>query len=452
MPSLSRRALIRAASFAVFGVMALAGCCVMGWRQASLYRGRIENEYQRALAGLTEAAVSIDTALQKGLYANSPVMISALACDISRKAAGAQKELYSLPFSSYEMENTAKFLSQLGDWAYAANREAASGQPMPDGRREQLRNLSGAARGLSARLSALTAILAEERVNIGRLLVGARGTDIYRAAGIGDSVTGIESTFSELPPLVYDGALSDHIEGREALFLKDQPEIDAEAAILKAAGYLDIKPALLQPAGESEGPIPAYGFLARIDGGEVTINISKRGGHAVSILNSREPGEPRLTFEQAIQKAKGSLETLGFEGMRESRYTRSGNTLLIMFHHRQNDTVYYTDMIRVGVALDNGRLQILESTGYLMNHAARGGHEGAYIPVGEAKERLSPELFVADAELCVVSTDGLNELLCYGFTCIDPEGRTFLIYVNALTGVEERILILIEDENGSAAV
>ena len=454
MTPLSRRTLIRVISFAVFGVMALSGFCYAGWRQAGLYRGRIEREYRRALAGLASGVASIDESLQKSLYSNSPSMLAVLAGDVSRKAASAQKELNSLPFSSSEMGNTVKFLSQLGDWAYATGRVAASGQPMPAEWREQLGNLSEAARRLSSDLSALTAILSEEQVNVGRLLSGTDGAEAYLnaspyfAAGIG----GIERAFSQMPPLVYDGALSDHIGGREALFLKGQPEIGADAAAQKAADYLGVKAALLQPSGESGGGIPSYCFLARIDGGEVTINISKQGGHAVSVLNSREPGDPRLTFEEAIQKAREHLSSFGFEGMRESRYTRSGGTLLVTFHHRHNDITYYTDAVTVGVALDAGRLQILESSDYLMSHAARSGLFDARVTLEAAKAALSPGLFVTNAELCVISTDGLNESLCYGFTCLDPEGRTFLIYVNAQTGFEERILILIEDENGSLTV
>ena len=36
----------------------------------------------------------------------------------------------------------------------------------------------------------------------------------------------------------------------------------------------------------------------------------------------------------------------------------------------------------------------------------------------------------------------MNEIFCYEVSCIGKEGRNILVYINAETGEEERILLL----------
>ena len=45
--------------------------------------------------------------------------------------------------------------------------------------------------------------------------------------------------------------------------------------------------------------------------------------------------------------------------------------------------------------------------------------------------------------------DGKYEILCHEFKCEAEDGRHYIIYVNAVTGEQEKILILLEDENGA---
>ena len=47
------------------------------------------------------------------------------------------------------------------------------------------------------------------------------------------------------------------------------------------------------------------------------------------------------------------------------------------------------------------------------------------------------------------TTEGGREAYCYEFKCKSEDGKNVLVYFNAITGKEEQILILIEDENGT---
>ncbi|GHU96086.1 germination protein YpeB [Clostridia bacterium] len=434
----SRRALIRAAAFAAFGVLTLGGFCFQGWRQAENYRAQIEYEYQKSFAGLSDGVYNAELTLRKSMYASGTSMTASLAAEISRQAASARNDLGSLPFSYVELEHTARFLSQLDEWANALARQSAAGNPLSAEQRAEARVLRGTAARVYAELTALPPSLKAEGTSQSALMFG-------------DNIKSLESEFSGLPTLIYDGPFSDHIEKRIPLFLENEPELDRQAAAVSAAAYLDVAPELLQPMGESAGSLPAYQFLARLDGAEYSVCVSKKGGYAVDILSSRAVGEPKITFDDAAQKAAEYLEKRGFLNMRRRYYTRVGNTLIVNFAAVQDNVVCYPDLIKVGVALDNGRIEHWEATGYLMNHTERDFGDITFDLEG-AKRGISPGLFVVSAEPCVIPTAGLNEVCCVGLNCLDGEGASSLIYVNAQTGAEERILILLEDENGILTV
>jgi hypothetical protein len=94
----------------------------------------------------------------------------------------------------------------------------------------------------------------------------------------------------------------------------------------------------------------------------------------------------------------------------------------------------------------------MDASGYLNNN--RPGRDlNATLSANEAAESLSPELTINRlAGLCVIPSLGQNEILCYEFECTGGKGDTFLVYVNAKTGVIENIFLLVMDENGTLTV
>ena len=55
-------------------------------------------------------------------------------------------------------------------------------------------------------------------------------------------------------------------------------------------------------------------------------------------------------------------------------------------------------------------------------------------------------------DLAIVPSDGLSESLCYEFSCRGEEDDQVLVYVNVENGMEEQILIIIDDETGVLAI
>ena len=79
---------------------------------------------------------------------------------------------------------------------------------------------------------------------------------------------------------------------------------------------------------------------------------------------------------------------------------------------------------------------------------------GADIDSGKERDlpALSPELDILSHRLALIPTGGEYEVLTHEFKCQSADGRHVLVYINAQTGQEEKILILLEDESGTLVI
>ena len=96
----------------------LSGFIYVNYQNAETYKRTINNNYQHAFAELVTCVGEVDSSLQKSLYATSPSMVSSVCTEVFGKAMSAQMAMGELPFSSYELEHTAGFITKLGDYAY----------------------------------------------------------------------------------------------------------------------------------------------------------------------------------------------------------------------------------------------------------------------------------------------------------------------------------------------
>ena len=106
-----------------------------------------------------------------------------------------------------------------------------------------------------------------------------------------------------------------------------------------------------------------------------------------------------------------------------------------LLYHRQSDlhvsprilmgeVLYYPDLIKISVALDNGEILKYEATGYVMNHHSRDAFP-ASLSIDEAERKVSPHLEVQTHKTAVVPTPAGEEVCCYEFLCRAlPENRS----------------------------
>lgn len=449
-----KKAVVLTVSYLSAAVIVLGILAGTNYQRAETYKRYVTANYQHAFSELVTAVSEMDTALQKSLYATSPAMVSAVCTEVFGKAMTAQMSLGVLPFSTQELEQTAGFISRVGDYAYALSKSAMSGAGYTDEELENLRSLSDTANLLSSNMKSLQTDLMDGVLTMDELEQAQNRLDNAEESmpqTLGGSMRLIEQEFPEIPSLVYDGPFSEHITKQEPVALKGLAEVDEDQAREAAAKFSGINKGKLYLSGQCEGDLPCYHFDADVGGGTVCVTVTKQGGKVISMMSSRQPAEGKLSSDNALKTAFRFLESRGYTDMVETYRIRQNNIVTINFAYKQGDVLCYSDLVKVAVAEDTGAVCGFESQGYLMTHCAR---DLALPAVNEeqAREKVPAGLEVLSSQLALVPSDGKYEKLCYEFKCTDENDRHCLIYVGAESGEQEKILILIEDESGALTI
>ena len=450
-----RRVRVLAASFTAAAFAVSVGFGVQGYARAEDYRRQLDNGYRQAFTELTTAAGELDAALEKVTYATTPDLFAVLCAQAYAKALAAQSALGELPYGNVELEQTAAFFAKAGDYATAMARGAGAEGVCTDENRETLRGLAAAAGELSATLQAL-----QLQLDGGALHpedVAAVEARLAAAAEDGGQITGgsafqtVEADFPQVPTLIYNGPFSEHLSGRTPQMLEGLPQVTEEEARRAAAAFAGLRAEVFTRTSDGAGNLPAWGFSALVDGGELYVEITKQGGQVLQMLSSRPVGEAALSRKEGVEQAAAFLEEHGYRDMAPSYFLEGDGILTVHFAPVLDGVYCYPDLVKVGVALDNGDVVSFEAHGYLMNHGAREPAAPA-VSADEAAERVDSSLTILSRQLALIPTGGEYEVLCHEFKCQNADGGHVLVYVNAATGQQERILLLLEDENGTLVI
>lgn len=452
---ISRKAKILVTAYTAGAFLVVVGFALRGHIRAAHYENTLNNVYQHAFAELTDAVYEMDATLQKLSYATSPRLVSTLCTEVFGRAMTAQMALGELPNGNIELEHTAAFLARVGDYAAALSRDAARNDGCTPEERQSIRSLAAASASLSQMLEDLQAEIYRGAITIHDLNRAERAlsaaTEPAEGITAGSSYQNIESEFPEVPSLVYDGPFSEHLSGRSPKFLARLPAYSQGQALTSAADFLGVKPEILALTNTVDGALPAWGFSGTVEGGEVYLEVSQQGGVVVQMLNSRSAGEAAFSAEEAMLTALEFLAAQGYKDLAATYHTDKNHILTINFAAVQGEVLCYPDLIKVSVALDTCRVVGFEARGYLMNHILRAIPQPAVSPE-QAKTAVGEGLSVLSHQLTLIPSQGQYEILTHEFKCQAEDGRHYLIYVNAQTGEEERILLLLEDETGTLVI
>lgn len=452
---MKRKTAILVISYLSAAVVALGVICRVYSNQAASYKRYTEANYQHAFDELVTSMTELDAALQKSLYVSSSSMAGPICTEVFGKAMTAQMALGVLPFSTQELVQTASFISKVGDYAFVLSRSAAGGKSYSDEERESLKALSETAELLAQNLRQMQMDIADGVLSMDELKASEdrvnQAEDSIIPASLGDTMRLIEQEFPEMPTLIYDGPFSEHVSGIEPKMLEGLQEIDENAARGAAAKFLGIQKGRVYPAGECQGNIPCYCMAAQLESGDVTLSVSRQGGIVFSMLTLRSVPASRISADDALAAARKFIEKRGYASMAESYFMIANNIMTANFAYSDNSVICYSDLIKVSVAMDTGEVIGFEAHGYVTAHYDRQLSEPG-IPAEQVRGSINSELEVISEQLAVIPTEGKYEYLCYEFVCNAPDDKHYILYFDAETGDQRKILILLEDESGSLTI
>lgn len=413
-----------------------------------------ENNYNRAFHEMVGHIDKVNNLLTKVQLAKDDAQMAKLSGDIFRESTAAKANLGQLPVTEIDLNNTSKFLSQVGDYTYVLSQNMINGKEISE---EDYKNLSSMNEYAEKIVSSLSET--ESKINSGEIKISdikSRGkigeTDAQAAqGGILDDMENVEKSFEEYPSLIYDGPFSEHIQNREPALLKNAADISPNEAQNIAENLMGAQSGAVTFIGTRENTqIPAYMFEKETDMGQISVSVTKRGGYLLSFLNNRAVGDEVLDINAAAKKAGEFLQDKGFYSMQQSYFDKSGGVATLNYAYVQDDVTCYSDLVKVKVALDNGEIIGFESDGYVMNHMERGLAKPK-LTMEEARGYVSTRLDVSGTKMALIPKDSMREVLCYEFKGSFAD-KNFLVYINADTGREEEIFILIENEDGVLTV
>ena len=408
-----------------------------------------ENTYNMAFYELVDYVENVETYLAKAQISTTPEQSAETLTNLWREANMAQTYLTRLPIESQELENTQKFLNQVSDYSYSLSRKSIYKEKISG---EELKNLKDLHK-YSLELEKILNQLAED-INSGRIRWGEldrKGTPVFaqQVSTKGqDEFSNLEENFHEYSGLIYDGAFSEHLinEGKKGLVGDEIDEVKATENVKKFIGEEKIKE--VSSLGLSQNAnIPAYNYSIKTnEDNNINIAITKKGGYVLYMNYDREVNSEIMSQEEANEKGKEFLSNKGFPNMKETYYLKQEGIVTINYAYNQDGIIVYPDLIKVKVALDNGEILGIETTGYLNNHIKRDVEKNK-ISIEEAKKNLNKDLDIKSEGLAIIPTEWKSEILCYEFKG-KIEDTEFLVYINVENGREEDILVIKDTPNG----
>ena len=399
---------------------------------ADEYASICVNACSRCSSELKDAVTDMSFSLDKlRVTASDAGRVLALE-DIARSSASAVGLLTRLPRSQVDVMELESFLARAGDYARSLSGGLLAGREPAEKDIEQLEAVLEACRALADTI--------EERILNGEMPIGTEEFDYYEASADADD--------TEYPALDYDGPYAAAV-GERAPKCGGEAEADPALALEFARCIAEEE---MFPAGETGGVMPCLDF-SNADG-TVTVSVTRNGMHPVSFMRltngnaAAAPDESGLSL--LIETAKRFLDRLGFEDMTPVFTRFFDGAAEISFAYQAGDTLVLGDSVRVKLDIASGEAIGLDAREYFFNHCERELSRPA-VSAEEAKKAVSASLEITRERLALLPVTPLTEKLCWEFRG-EGFGGEYLIYVNAQTGAEEKVVRIVTDEFGESRV
>ncbi len=439
----SRRKTVRKISFLTAIIVALGIWAGVSTFNLVMAKKELRRSNERALTQLGTYLDDINLNLQKCMYSQSEDMLSEMSSKLWRSSASAKENLSEITDGNTEISGVYKFLSQVGEYTLSLNERLAQNKDLTKEETENLTALLGYSKKLSEDINYL--ISQEENGlldfdEIKSTLQSEGESSMY----IGDGLNDANQSLNDYPTLIYDGPFSDHMNNKKSVLTEHLEVVSQAQAQEKAADFIDSDVQHIQFHSKTENNLSTYNFY----NGDYTVSVTQKGGIVCYMLTSTYATEIKLSPEDAVKKATQFLESKGYTKIKESYYSTTDGICTINFAYFEDGITYYTDLIKVSVSLDNGRITAFDATGYLMNHTEREIPEKVKFTLEKGKEVLKEDLKVISYKKAYIPTEWETEEYAYEYHCKAKDGNEILVYIDPVTGKEIDILILLYSDGG----
>lgn len=418
-------------ALAMLSALLIAGVWIINGERAK-NSDEMELTYRHALYDLCDSVANIEVNLSKLMITGGERQTAVVLADIRSQAELAENSLAILPLDVKEAEMPAKFFNQIADWSTAYCGAVAGGRAI-DGFKAQAKLLHATAKRMQEGLG--------EVMQSGGRITSRIGEGRLFGVGANFALSDKEHNSFEYPELIYDGAFSD---AKKHCFsaLDKLSEVSVEQAVALAESKLGLTSA--ECLGLTHGKTDVYEIAGVVGGENALASVTKKGGLIIGFNRTKQVKTVELSEEKAIELALDRAAELGYENLAPVWKSAENGVAFINLAPKVNGIVYYADLVKVKIALDDGTLLGVEASGYC--RFRHGGDEAPTISEATARALAGRELSVEKVTLASVPS-GDDETLCYELFGSYEDMRYF-VYVNAYDGTLERVLRVVSDSSG----
>ena len=439
---------------AILIIVAIIGVWRYIYNLQKKYKTLAENKYNMAFYELINNVQNMEAYLAKAQISTSAKSGVENLTNVWREASIAQSNLSQLPLTSSEIGNTSKFLNQISDYSYSLSRKNLDGENLSEDDLASIKDLYNYSVELENTLEQLSTDINDGKIKWGDLIQTDTLAYASQVSTISaNSFANLEENLHEYSGLIYDGAFSEHLTSSEKKGLTGDDIDEEKATNIVNEFYGDDLDKITSSSFSENANIPSYDFSVDLKNkNNATISVSKKGGHIVYANYNKQVLNEIISENEANEKGKEFLKNHGYSDMKETYYLKENGIITINYAYKQVtndgiDVVMYPDLIKVKVALDDGSVLGLEASGYLNSHSER-DISNITITKEQAMQALNKNIEIESENLAVIPTKWKTEILCWEFKG-KVDNNEFLVYINAKTGKEEDVLLIVNTPNGT---
>ena len=399
----------------------------------------LESEYRKSFYETVSRVDNIDLNLSKILATSDDGAKQEYLVDLAVNSELAENNMQNLPIEDESKFYTTKLVNQIGDFAKYANKKLINGEALTDEDYGVLFNLYEANKNLKNSLQKISDGM-DDDFNFTDLKEGD-GSSFFIS-----ELDSLENLSVEFPELIYDGPFSDGKNDREIKGLNGEQitEETAKKEFVRIFGNTGVSD--INAEGETAEGIICYNYSATRKGETLYAEISKTGGKLIMFSYSGSCNAVNVEEKTAIMTATDFAENVGISGLKPVWVNLNNNLYTINFAFEQDGVIIYSDLVKIRVCAETNTVIGFEATGYYTNHTER---EIGSPTLSEkaCRGKVSDNIEIASARLCVVPIGETKEKLCYEF-CGEYDGATYYAYIDAESGRQVNMFKVIESTEG----
>lgn len=438
----------RRLSMILFPVMALAfiGTAIWGYQENQEKNAiliKAENQYQRAFHDLSYHVEQLHTELGKTLAANttSNDYYRRGLTNVWRLTSQAQNEINQLPLTLLPFNKTEEFLSNIANFTYRTAVRDLTKKPLTQEEQKTLQSLYEHANEINGELQGVQGKVLSNNLRWMDVETALATEEKQLDNTIVDGFMTVDKKVSEYEEMDWGPSVAANYQKRSYNALAGM-EINADEAKEKAAKFLQLPGGAdgLQVTENGAGTeFSSFSVKGKnpYSGEDMQVDVSKKGGHIIYYISSRNVGERNVDIKGALDAARDYASGHGYESMVPVNYDDYANVATFTFVRKDGDVVVYPEKIVVKVALDNAEVTGLQAADYIYEHKSRTFPTPA-LSKEEARKNVNPGLKIESEGLAWIRNDLDDEVLCYEFSG-KLNDSMYKMYISAESGLEEKV-------------